>query len=108
MTIRSRAVLIAAALLGTALAGCSGGPTQRTAADTAEQVTSPATRSPAPADSRPPAVRSYRSARQFAAVAPPVRVRIPSIGVRSPLERLGRAADGTVEVPRRWDRAGWY
>jgi sortase (surface protein transpeptidase) len=24
------------------------------------------------------------------------------------LERLGRAPDGTVEVPRRWSRAGWY
>jgi sortase (surface protein transpeptidase) len=41
-------------------------------------------------------------------VAAPVRVRIPSIGVRSPLERLGRARDGTVEVPQQWDRAGWY
>jgi hypothetical protein len=35
-------------------------------------------------------------------------VRIPSIHVRSSLERLGRAADGTVQVPREWDRAGWY
>jgi hypothetical protein len=53
-------------------------------------------------------VPTYRSARDYAAVAVPVRLRIPSIGVRTSLERLGRAADGTVQVPRRWERAGWY
>ena len=37
-----------------------------------------------------------------------VRVRIPKIRVASSLDRLGRARDGTVEVPSRWGVAGWY
>jgi sortase (surface protein transpeptidase) len=28
--------------------------------------------------------------------------------VTSSLDRLGRAADGTVEVPSKWEVAGWY
>ncbi|MGH3101265.1 MAG: sortase domain-containing protein, partial [Thermoleophilia bacterium] len=41
----------------------------------------------------------------------PVRLEIPRIGVASGLQRLGRAADGTVEVPSgpgKWTMAGWY
>lgn len=38
----------------------------------------------------------------------PTRVMIPGIGVASDLEDLGRNPDGTVEVPDRWDVAGWY
>ncbi|MFF5882485.1 class F sortase [Streptomyces sp. NPDC012589] len=40
----------------------------------------------------------------------PVRLRIPAIGVDTPVIRLGLAADGTVEVPpiTADDRAGWY
>jgi hypothetical protein len=38
----------------------------------------------------------------------PVRVEIPRIGVTSSLDRLGRASDGTVQEPTRWERAGWY
>jgi sortase (surface protein transpeptidase) len=37
-----------------------------------------------------------------------VRVTIARIGVSSSLTRLGRAADGTVEVPSSWGQAGWY
>jgi hypothetical protein len=33
---------------------------------------------------------------------------IPKIHVASPLDRLGRAPDGTVQVPSRWEVAGWY
>jgi hypothetical protein len=33
---------------------------------------------------------------------PPRPVQIPKIGVASSLDRLGRARDGTVEVPSRW------
>jgi streptogramin lyase len=35
-------------------------------------------------------------------------VEIPGIGVASDLEDLGRNPDGTVEVPDRWDVAGWF
>jgi sortase (surface protein transpeptidase) len=40
-----------------------------------------------------------------------VRVEIPAIGVATRLQRLGRAGDGTIEVPHgpeKWDVAGWY
>ncbi|MEU6535664.1 class F sortase [Streptomyces sp. NPDC047000] len=40
----------------------------------------------------------------------PVRLRIPAVGVDTPVIRLGLASDGTVEVPpvTAHDRAGWY
>ncbi|MEU0052580.1 class F sortase [Streptomyces sp. NPDC006309] len=40
----------------------------------------------------------------------PVRLRIPAIGVDTPLLSLGLAPDGTVQVPpvTAHDRAGWY
>ncbi|TGN75788.1 class F sortase [Streptomyces bauhiniae] len=50
---------------------------------------------------KPPAARS-RSV--------PVRLRIPGIGVDTPVMRLGLAQDGTVQVPpiTAHDQAGWY
>jgi hypothetical protein len=54
------------------------------------------------------AVRDFRSVRGYRATPLPVRVDIPGIGVTSFLERLDRARDGTVQVPRRWDVPGWY
>lgn len=41
-------------------------------------------------------------------VAAPTVVRVPSLGISSPLVDLGVAADGTVEVPRDYDLAGWF
>ncbi|OMI38978.1 lipoprotein [Streptomyces sparsogenes DSM 40356] len=40
----------------------------------------------------------------------PVRLRIPAIGVDTPVLRLGLAPDGSVRVPpvTAHDRAGWY
>ena len=40
----------------------------------------------------------------------PVRLRIPAIGVDTPVMQLGLAADGSVQVPpiTAHDRAGWY
>ncbi|MER8032131.1 class F sortase [Streptomyces bauhiniae] len=40
----------------------------------------------------------------------PVRLRIPGIGVDTPVMRLGLAQDGTVQVPpiTAHDQAGWY
>src|SRR6185503_4859168 len=42
--------------------------------------------------------------------APPVRLEIPKIGVRTSLMTLGKNADRTVQVPPldRADQAGWY
>jgi len=33
---------------------------------------------------------------------------IPAIAVSTPLVRLGRLPDGSLEVPHDWDTAGWY
>lgn len=41
-------------------------------------------------------------------VAAPVSVAVPSLGISSPLLRLGVDADGALEVPREADRAGWF
>ena len=54
------------------------------------------------------AARGFQSVRGFRATLEPVRVDIPRIGVSSSLIRLGRAPDGTVEVPKAFGVAGWY
>jgi hypothetical protein len=57
------------------------------------------------------AVRGFRSPREFRATPVPVRLEIPSIGVDTGLQRLGKEQDGTVAVPggrHKWDEAGWY
>ncbi|HEX7189293.1 MAG TPA: class F sortase [Actinomycetes bacterium] len=56
----------------------------------------------------PEGIRTFRSVHEPPRVPAPRRLRIPAIGVSSRLERLGRHRDRTVEVPRRWHRAGWY
>ncbi|MFD9024854.1 class F sortase [Streptomyces parvulus] len=87
---------LAAAALAVLLAGCGGGPGEETAAGDRPAATAPT----APAADPPrPLERSV-----------PVGLRIPAIGVDTPVLRLGLAADGTVEVPPVTDddRAGWY
>jgi sortase (surface protein transpeptidase) len=54
------------------------------------------------------AARTFRSARGYTATPVPVRIDIPRIGVSSSLIQLGRAADGTVDVPDPPQVAGWY
>jgi Sortase domain len=54
------------------------------------------------------AVRGFRSTRGYRATPVPVRLEIDRIGVATRLQRLGRAGDGTVEVPSAWGVAGWY
>jgi sortase (surface protein transpeptidase) len=60
--------------------------------------------SPAPHGSfaAPPLARSAQK------VARPVALTIPAIGVRTPLERLGRTPQGTLQVPASTAVAGWY
>lgn len=63
---------------------------------------------PAPAAG---AAQRFRSTRGFRSTPVPVRLEIPAIGVDTGLQRLGRAGDGTVDVPSgpdQWDEAGWY
>jgi hypothetical protein len=40
--------------------------------------------------------------------APPTRLRIPDIGVDSPLEDLGLDANGALQAPKDFAHAGWY
>jgi sortase (surface protein transpeptidase) len=47
-------------------------------------------------------------ARSATQVARPVALTIPAIGVRTPLERLGRTPQGTLQVPVSTTEAGWY
>lgn len=51
---------------------------------------------------------AFRSVRTYRGVAVPVRLRIPSRRIDTPLTRLGLAADGTIAAPREWQVAGWY
>ena len=94
---RLAAGLAAAALL----AGCSAAGAQR-----AEPPPAAATTGPAAAGVD--AAREFHSTRGYRATPVPVRIDIPPIGVTSSLDRLGRAPDRTVQVPSRWERAGWY
>ena len=50
----------------------------------------------------------FRSARTHPTVALPVRLRIPSIGVDTSLMQLGLEADGAVEAPPSYQKAGWF
>jgi hypothetical protein len=54
------------------------------------------------------AARGFRSVRGYQGTPTPTRITIPRIGVASALDRLGRAPDGTIQEPRRWQVAGWY
>jgi sortase (surface protein transpeptidase) len=48
------------------------------------------------------------SARSAKKVARPVALTIPAIAVHTPLERLGRTPQGTLQVPTSTTVAGWY
>ncbi|MER5603534.1 class F sortase [Streptomyces sp. NPDC002265] len=97
MTPLSRRAFATAALVSL-LAGCAGHDTDRgTAAH--PTATPPPARLSARAATAAPLGRSV-----------PVGLRIPAIGVDTPVMQLGLAADGTVQVPpiTAHDRAGWY
>ncbi|MEV6025200.1 class F sortase [Streptomyces sp. NPDC052036] len=86
----------ATAVAATLLVGCGGPGPHRTA-------------DPGSGSARPPAPAPAKAARALARSVP-VRLRIPAIGVDTPVMRLGLAPDGTVQVPpiTAHDRAGWY
>ncbi|MFF4359672.1 class F sortase [Streptomyces sp. NPDC001604] len=88
---------LAAMALAALLVAC-GGP----GATTGSPTSTPSASAPPPA----------RSAKSVSAVGRsiPVGLRIPAIGVDTPVMKLGLAADGSVQVPpiAAHDRAGWY
>ncbi|MFE9092891.1 class F sortase [Streptomyces sp. NPDC007264] len=96
MTSLSRRAFAGAAA-ASLLAGCAGHGTARSGTARPGGSSSPP---PSPIPS--PARALARSA--------PVRLRIPAIGVDTPVMGLGLASDGSVQVPpvTAHDRAGWY
>ncbi|QJT04439.1 class F sortase [Streptomyces asoensis] len=93
----SRRALILSALAAPLVAGCAGDPADPAAPGAAART---------PGTSSAPSVRvAHPLARSV-----PVGLRIPAIGVDTPVMRLGLAADGSVRVPpvEEHDRAGWY
>jgi sortase (surface protein transpeptidase) len=52
--------------------------------------------------------RVGRWAQAPAAASMPIRIRIPSIGVDSPLDTLSVGAGGRLDAPADYDVAGWY
>jgi Sortase domain len=95
--------LVAVALAGLLVTGC-GGPGHSPAAALSPRG-GPAT---AAEPREPPDVAGFHSVRTYDQPAPPVRLWIPAIAVSTPLVRLGRLPDGSLEVPKDWDTAGWY
>jgi hypothetical protein len=89
-------------LAAVALAGCEAAPSR---------PPRPApTRAPLAVATVPPhpPVLHRRAHRRRPRAAPPARLQIRAIGVDTPLVRLGLDPTGALEVPRRFDVAGWW
>ncbi|MGY0069024.1 class F sortase [Streptomyces sp. QTS137] len=86
------------AALTSLLVGCGGRPTERDTGTGTDAASSPSS-------ARPPAKSSHARGRSV-----PLRLRVPAIGVDTPVMRLGLAPDGSMRVPpiTAHDRAGWY
>ena len=94
--------LAGAALVVAACAACG------TTGDPDERSAPAGTASPGPQTRPNTTVEPFRSVRTYAAVARPVRLRIPSLGVDTRVEQVGLERDGTVAAPNGWQVAGWY
>jgi sortase (surface protein transpeptidase) len=113
-----RAVVALAMLLAASLgAACStaGGVSRDGANRRPTRSTTPSSSSASPSSTRPPAPTSttariprYRPSTPLLSSAAPVRLDIPSIGVSTSLVPLGLNPDGTMQVPAKWEEAGWY
>jgi sortase (surface protein transpeptidase) len=95
--------LAVVALAGMLVSGCAApGPSP---AASSSPRSGPAT---AAAAHEPPGVAGFHSVRTYDQPALPVRLQIPAIDVSTSLVKLGRLPDGSLEVPKDWDTAGWY
>jgi sortase (surface protein transpeptidase) len=84
-----------------AAAGCGAA-----AEDDEPAASAPVLERPAQPDAT--ATATARPARRAARASAPVRIQIPSIGVDAPLIGLGLDAHRALEVPKRFDVAGWW
>jgi hypothetical protein len=111
----NRVVVALTTLLAASLgASCTTGPgvgrvdaTPSTAASSSP-ATATSTPTSIPAWTVPADAPRYKPATPVLGSATPVRLEIPSIGVSASLVPLGLAPDGSMEVPKRWEDAGWY
>jgi sortase (surface protein transpeptidase) len=87
------AALVVAVLLVSGCGSASSSPSEPKATATAHE---------------PPGVAGFHSVRTYDQVALPVHLQIPAIEVSTPLVKLGRLPDGTLQVPKAWGTAGWY
>ena len=98
-TARAAAHVATVVACAVALVGCAGTtPTVTPTAVPSAGVTS-STPTPVPVVAAPVATR---------APSTPVRLRIPAIGVDTPLVRLGLTSKGELAVPAKAMDAGWY
>jgi len=95
--------LAGVALAAVLVSGC-GGPGHSLAAASSPRSGPATTAEP----HEPPGVAGFHSVRTYDQLALPVRLQIPAIDVSTPLVKLGRLPDGSLEVPKDWDTAGWY
>lgn len=83
-----------------------------TAASTPPPVTTPAVPAPAssPADAAPavPVAPATPPPPPAASPTAPVRVVVPAQGIDVPVDPVGVAADGQMEIPPLAERGGWY
>lgn len=102
MTSLSRRAFVVAAT-ATLLAGCGGGHATTSTANSGTGKGSSADKQSTP--TAPAGGAAHALARSV-----PVTLRVPAIGVDTPVMGLGLASDGTVQVPpiTAHDRAGWY
>jgi sortase (surface protein transpeptidase) len=94
--------LAVVALAGFLMSACGGTVHSSAAAPPPRPATPTAT------PHRPPGVAEFHSVRSYDQPARPVRLWIPKIAVSTRLVKLGRLPDGSLEVPKAWDTAGWY
>ncbi|MCD7444061.1 class F sortase [Streptomyces lincolnensis] len=104
---RRRGVCVAVVAAAALLVGCGGGGSGGPAAGHGSTGTRTTTEDPT---GTPSAGDSRAAAQSPRARSVPVGLRIPAIGVDTPVMRLGLAPDGSVRVPpiTADDRAGWY
>ncbi|MFC3573607.1 class F sortase [Streptomyces yaanensis] len=97
----------AVAAMASLLVGCGGHGADRTTTTARPRSTPPP--SSASASGSASASASAKGAHALGRSVP-VGLRIPAIGVDTPVMRLGLASDGSVQVPpvTAHDRAGWY
>jgi sortase (surface protein transpeptidase) len=88
--------LLALLLVVGGLTGCSDAPLEVAAVR------------PSPAPSAATSEPEFSAVREVPRSQVPVRLRIPALGVDAPVGPVGKAPDGTVEVPTRWEDVGWF